>query len=447
MNHRGWKYIVTLLLVSWLLSSCATAPPADPPPAAPTSDERLSDVPPPEPDSSSTPPLVSGEPDPTPSPDPEPDLEALSAEVPPDGSVQSAVAELSEAEADAIVEHYLQKLSRRQRIGQRFVTFVPGTRVSDGAHRLIHDVAPAGFILYPRNYERADQVLLLTRTLQLHSAIATPGISLFISADQEGGRVQAFEFPEVASMPSASVLGAIGDLELIRASSYVTHRQLRELGINMNLAPVLDLYETADESIIGDRSFGPDPIAVASFVEPILEASRAAGVISVAKHFPGHGITAIDSHRRLPVVAASKEELAKSHLIPFRSAVEAGVPALMTAHLLFRDIDPFFPVTLSEVFLHEILRHELGFDGVVITDGLEMWAIRNHFDIETTIVRLFQYDVDLILLYSEYDVIELVDLVEKLIRSRRISEDDVDRGVRRVLRLKLDYGLLAPATW
>jgi beta-N-acetylhexosaminidase len=257
--------------------------------------------------------------------------------------------------------------------------------------------------------------------------------------------VQAIEFPEFASMPSASVLGAIGDPELIRAASYVTHRQVRELGINMNLAPVLDLYETADDSIIGDRSYGPDPQTVASYVTPILEASRSAGVISVAKHFPGHGITAIDSHRRLPVVAASREELAETHLVPFRTAIEAGVPAIMTAHLLFRNIDPLFPVTLSKVFLHDMLRDELGFEGVLITDGLEMWAIRDHYDVETTLVRLFRYDVDLILLYSEYDVVELVDLVEKLIRSGRISEDDVDRGVRRVLRLKLEYGLLAPA--
>ncbi len=344
----------------------------------------------------------------------------------------------------AVVNHYLSRLSLRQRIGQRFITFVPGTRVSDGAYRYIHDVAPAGFILYPRNYESIDEVLLLTGTLQLHSALATPGISLFISADQEGGRVQAIEFPEFASMPSASVLGRIGDPELIRAASYVTHRQVRELGINMNLAPVLDLYALDDESIIGDRSFGPDPQTVASFVEPILEASRSSGVISVAKHFPGHGITSIDSHRRLPVIAASREELARTHLVPFQAAIDAGVPALMTAHLLFQNIDPFFPVTLSRVFLHEMLREELGFEGVLITDGLEMWAIRDHYDTETTLVRLFRYDVDLILLYSEYDVVELVDLVEKLILSGRITEDDVNRGVRRVLRLKMEYGLLAP---
>jgi len=343
---------------------------------------------------------------------------------------------------DPQIEALLDSLTLRQRIGQRFIARVRGDRVARGAGSAIVDVSPAGFILYPWNFSNVDEARRLAESLQWVASVVTPDISLLLCADQEGGRVATFRFPEFVRVPSASVLGRFADPTLIRSAAYLTSRQLSDIGINMNLAPVLDLYEHADASIIGDRSFGGDPTSVASLVRPYLEASREAGVIATAKHFPGHGVTTVDSHLDLPLVQTSRSELESGGLVPFVEAIAAGVPVIMTGHLLFEQIDPYYPVTLSRVFLHDLLRLELGYQGVVITDGLEMAAIRDHFSLEETLVRLFKYDVDLILLYQEYDVVDLVLMVEELLAEGRITRDDVDRGVRRVLRLKRDYGLI-----
>lgn len=338
----------------------------------------------------------------------------------------------------------LASLSLRERIGQRFVVPIPGTRLQDGAGRAIARVNPAGFIVYPWNFRSLDDARSLLSSITEFASMVNRDLSPLIAADQEGGRVAAFRSPEMVRLPSAAVLGRTGDPSLVRAATYVSSVQLRELGVTMNFAPVLDVFDVADDSVIGDRSFGGSADLVTSFVRPALEASAGAGIIATAKHFPGHGVTTVDSHLDLPVVSFSRSELDRDHLPPFREAILAGVPAIMTGHLLFEEIDPNYPVTLSRVFLQEILRDELGFEGVVVTDGLEMAAIREHYTLEETLIRLFQNDVDLILLYREYDVVELVDLVVTLVRRGEVTENDIDRGVLRVLTLKERYGLLHP---
>ncbi|MFW5796073.1 MAG: glycoside hydrolase family 3 N-terminal domain-containing protein, partial [Alkalispirochaeta sp.] len=176
-----------------------------------------------------------------------------------------------------------------------------------------------------------------------------------------------------------------------------------------------------------------------------VEGMTAAGVIPTVKHFPGHGVTRVDSHGRLPVVEMTRAELAASHLLPFVDAVEAGVPAIMTAHILFPAIDPDFPVTISDVFLREILRDELGFEGVVVSDGLSMGALADNYDTDLVLERALTLDVDLILLHDRYDYLAIIDRVERLIADGRVSVSDVERGALRVLRLKERFGLLRHA--
>lgn len=343
---------------------------------------------------------------------------------------------------DPQIEALLDSLSLRQRIGQRFIAPVQGDQVRYGAGRAIVEVAPAGFILYPWKFNDAEDVRRLTSSLQFVASQVTPGISLLLGSDQEGGRVQTFRFSEFVRFPSAAAIGRFNDPSLVRSAAYITSLQLADLGMNMNFAPVLDVYDESEGGVIGDRSYGGDPWTVAGFVRPFLEASREVGIIATAKHFPGHGGTTVDSHHELPVLGTTQDSLLAREIVPFREAIAAGVPAIMTGHLLFERIDPFYPVTISRVFLHDLLRRELGYEGVVVTDGLEMGALSRNYSLPETLVRLFKYDVDLILVYREYDVVELVQLVEDLIDAGRISEDDVNRGVRRVLSLKRDYGLL-----
>lgn len=432
MNQRRGRQCGMLAFAVLLLAACVT-PPAEQPFQNPADPIRDADQIPERADS------VRAESAEQSSGAVHPDASAAADSGPRDQAAADGNGAVSEVAIDAVME----RMTLRQRIGQRFISFVPGTRLRDGAHEIIRTVAPAGFIVYPWNFESLQEARVLINTLQFVATAYQPGVSLFVAADQEGGRVRAIRFPEFVTLPSAAVIGSLNDPQAVGAAAYLNSRQLRTIGVNMNFAPVLDLFSGAEESIIGDRSFGADPLAVSRFVRPYLDASRSAGVIATAKHFPGHGVTTVDSHVELPVVRMSWNELATGPLVPFVTAVEHNVPAIMTAHLVFADIDPDYPVTISEVFMHDILRGELGYDGVVVTDGLEMGAMSDNFDLETTLIRLFRYDVDLILLYTRYNVIEVVETVERLVDEGEITVEEIDRGVRRVLRLKGRYGLLA----
>ena len=186
----------------------------------------------------------------------------------------------SPAERSRIVEAHLSSMSLRERVAQRFVTYIDGTMVDAHVNGDLRDQAPAGYILYPWNYESAQDVQSLTENLQRVSRWHSPGLGLLICADQEGGRVQAFRFPELANLPPAYWMGVHRDPEFVEAAAYINAVQLRWLGVNMSLSPVLDLYAEPDSSIIGDRSFGPDPDLAAEYAAAYVRGFARAKVIA-----------------------------------------------------------------------------------------------------------------------------------------------------------------------
>jgi len=366
------------------------------------------------------------------------DLEAPSLVVIPDRYEES-------------VEDAFASMSMRRRIAQRFVVYVPR---EIGVHRAGDDDAvaaqafakdiwreqPAGFIVYPWNYRSREDAALVIAKLQRLRLPHGPGF--LVSADQEGGRVAAFRFSDMVRLPSAARVGSYDDPAFVEALAYVTGRELAALGVNMNLAPVLDLSDRADGGIIGDRSFGGAPDRVAAMGEAYLRGMERAGIITSAKHFPGHGVTEVDSHGRLPIVDYTLEDLRERELLPFSAAVEAGVPTIMTAHILFPGIDDQWPVTISPAFIRGVLRTDLDFSGVVISDGLAMGALADNYDLDETLHRAIRYGVDIILVHSQYDLVDLIDRVERFLTEGTLSPADIDRGTRRVLTLKARYGLL-----
>ncbi len=398
---------------------------------------------------------------------------------PADGLTEDAVVHPGER-TPLGVEERLAAMSLREKLGQRFLISVPrgfgrdqthvsstagyDTSRSSGAQSyvsLLKEGVPAGMIVYPWNYRDRRELQELTKKLQ-NLATETPlGGSFLIAADQESGRVAAYRFFDLPRFPSAAVMArqagayagaCAGDnahvsatadaMEYIRSQAYITGWDLRTLGININFAPVLDLTDRPDRSIIGDRSWGPDPEFASALAIAYLEGLTRAGTIATVKHFPGHGVTRVDSHGRLPVVDMTMDDLARRDLKPFVTAIGENVPAIMTAHILFPLIDPDYPVTISEVFLHDLLRNELEYQGVVVSDGLSMGALADNYDINLVLERALRYDVDLILLHDRYDYRDILERVEGLVATGRVTEDDIDRGVRRVLRLKEQYGLL-----
>ncbi len=359
---------------------------------------------------------------------------------PPAGD--AAPAPYTAAENHARAESLLAGMTLREQIAQRFITFVPRERPVDSFRKGLSRGPVGGIIIYPWNYTTLEELSATIARLDGMTRRASGDIGLFVSLDQEGGRVRALRSEEILQLPSAHNLGRHRDPELVEALAYANSRELRRLGFNMNLAPVLDLYPLADRSIIGDRSFGPEPDLVASLGEAYLRGSRRGEVIAVPKHFPGHGVTIVDSHGRLPVSALSWEQLAESHALPFRRAVSSGAEAVMTAHILFPEIDPEFPVTLSERFLRGILREELGFDGVIITDAIEMGAIARNYRTKEMLLRAFSGGIDIVLVHQNLDVWDLIETTEAMVHAGLLEEEDIVEGTRRVLLLKSRYGLL-----
>lgn len=348
------------------------------------------------------------------------------------------------------VERVLDAMSLRERIAQRFVIAVPRDFATDG--RVARDYVstlsrdpPAGVMLYPWNYADRNDVIRITGKMQ-RAVTAVGAPQLLTSVDQEGGRVAAFRFSDIVRTPSAVNIARHDDPEFIEAIAYAVGVELRAMGITMNYAPVLDVPDRADDSIIGDRAWSGDEHVVSSLTPSYLSGMERAGVIATAKHFPGHGVTVVDSHGRLPVVDMTWEELRASHVKPFETAIAADVPAIMTAHLLFPAIDPEFAVTLSQEFLQYGLREELGFAGVVVSDALSMRAMADNYELDLILERALRYDVDLLLLNAGFDFPDVLRRVEQLLAEGRISEDDINRGARRVIRLKNRYGLLQEST-
>jgi len=254
--------------------------------------------------------------------------------------------------------------------GQLLMVGIPGPRLDVVARELVRDLKVGGIILFARNIQTPEQVWELTRDLQ-REALAATGRPLLIAVDQEGGRVQRLKAP-FTIIPAARDLGLTKTPEEVEALARQVARELALVGINVNLAPVLDMARTP-ACPLWDRAYGQEPEQVSRFGVAAIRGYLSGGLIPVAKHFPGLGDTLVDSHEVLPL-AQSGDPNREADLVPFRQAVAAGVPMIMTAHLKVPAWEER-PATLSPVALQEWLRRRLGFQGVIITDDLEMGAI------------------------------------------------------------------------
>jgi len=349
---------------------------------------------------------------------------------------------IESAEIDWLADHYMKMLTIEQKIGQRFITHIEGTELSKQTVSMIHDGYIAGIILYPWNVETPEQVKQLTSSVQQTAGKNNPPIQLFICVDQEGGRVNAFKFKEVSHFPPPYYWAQYHDQLFIESAAYIISKEISDLGCNMNLAPVLDVYGIPDRTVIGDRSMGNDPEAVGRYGVSYIRGAEKAGVIPVVKHFPGHGYTSVDSHREMPVVELEESELHAWDMKPFKMTIEQGADAVMTSHVLYPRLDPDYPATLSARIIRGILREQYGFQGVIISDGIAMGALSNNYDITDTLKLSFKAGIDLILVHSTYDLSDMKKRVYRLYKRGEITDEEIDEGVQRVLELKLKYGLI-----
>jgi beta-N-acetylhexosaminidase len=323
-------------------------------------------------------------------------------------------------------------MTSREKIGQLFMVGFVGTSITPDLASFIKEYKPGGVILFSRNLESVEQMVDLTNGLQACS----PHSPLLISIDQEGGRVS--RLPKGFTIfPPCDLLGRCNSTELAYAAAATIAKELKAVGVNMNMAPVLDVNSNPDNPVIGDRAFGATPGVVCELGMATAAGLQDNKVVACGKHFPGHGDTSVDSHKELPVVEASRERLEAVEFPPFRRAVTQGMVSMMTAHVLYRALDAELPATLSPTIITNFLRQELRYDGVVLTDDLEMRAIIDHYGVEDAAVRAVLAGCDVLLICKDRDhEITAFEAIEQGVASGMISTERLDISAARIARLK-----------
>jgi beta-N-acetylhexosaminidase len=280
-----------------------------------------------------------------------------------------------------------------QMAGQRLMVGFEGTEMSADLKYMIRELRVGGVILFSGNILEPEQVRHLCISMQT-CARECGQPPLFIAVDQEGGVVARFKKP-FTEFPGNPFMTGVADADQFAET---TARELKDIGINMNMAPVLDVAFDPEQSIMADRSFGADPQWVSLLGGAVIQGLQQSGIMAVAKHFPGIGRTTLDSHRDLPVLDADSAILEKSDLLPFAAAIHQEVAGIMLSHICYRQMDENWPASLSRAIAQDLLRDRLGFGGLVLTDDLDMGAVAKHYDIETAVQRILAADIDIALI-------------------------------------------------
>lgn len=330
---------------------------------------------------------------------------------------------------------------RDSRLGRIFMAGMPGPDLDDGTRQLISDYGVNNFILFKRNV--IDPVQLAKLCHDLKTACKDEGLHQpLISIDQEGGRVARLGSPFTLFAGASAMASSRNPEAEVRKFAEITARELKLVGCNMDLAPVLDLQFPDADPVMDGRTLGAEPNLVGHLGSFIVEVLQREHVLATAKHFPGIGRVRFDPHQDLPVIEASSSELWETDIKPFQKAIAAGVSAVMTAHVIYPALDKDHPATLSENILSGILRNKLGFEGLVITDDLEMGAIEKHFSLEDAAVKAFMAGVDLLLFCHEKDkIVRAIERIKHLTSKTAKGDERLKESAVRILKAKESFGI------
>lgn len=346
---------------------------------------------------------------------------------------KSVLGAYSDYRLEKRIHAYLERMTTQEKIGQLFIISFPGSYLSDELNSLEKNYALGGVVIMSGNIISQTQLTQLSIDLQQNSPYG-----LIIATDQEGGTVARIPWDSARGISQQHI--GIVDREDFAYQVAKTHAEaLKDVHISMNFAPVLDIANDAQSPIIS-RSFGSDIDKVARLGKETIKAYHDEDILVVAKHFPGIGRTSTDSHYELPQIIIDKETLQNDELMPFKMAIRQDVEAIMVGHVLYPLIDADNPASLSRVFIQDILRGELGFEGLIITDDIRMDALNGY---EHRALRAFQAGVDSILVADSYEAAasHMNDLLVA-VDSGDISMERVEESVKRILKLKLEYGII-----
>lgn len=334
----------------------------------------------------------------------------------------------------------MKELSLKQKIAQMMLIEFQGKEVNKDLIDLIQKYKIGGIVLFRKNYDSYKQMLQIINDLK--EASSKNDIPLFISLDQEGGRVNRMPF-ELTNIRNAELIASTGDLELVRASGYLTSKMLLGLGINLNYAPLLDIRRSEDDNhALGNRCFGRNKEDVSKYGIEVMSQMQKQGVLPAVKHFPGHGATLKDSHFILPVVDMPKEELENDDMVPFKNAIENGADAIMVGHIVVKDIDPKHPASLSKELIQKYLIDKYNFKGLIMTDDLKMLSIKLRYSRKRAVKLAINAGNNMVIIGTRYkNIIKLINSIAREVVKGNIDSAKIDSSVQKIIDMKKKYNL------
>lgn len=332
---------------------------------------------------------------------------------------------------DEKVDKTVESMSQTEKLGQMVMIGIQGTKVDDDSLYMLHQFHMGGVILFDRNMDSPEQVKQLTSDLQAQSNEKVP---LFIGIDEEGGDVVRMA-EKLTPPPSQKEIGATGDIEQAKTWAIKTAKSLKDMGINVNFAPVADVGSN------DKRSYSTDTNTVIDFVRAATKGYQQENIIYSLKHFPGIGKGRVDSHVDSSSIDVAKEVLMTEDIIPFKTIIDENDPNeyfILVSHLKYPALDEEYPASLSSKIMTDLLRNELGYKGIIITDDMEMGAVANHNDFRSIGVKAVKAGVDIVLVCHEYEHQQEVYLgLLDAVNSGEISQERIDESVKRIIKVKL----------
>ncbi|WP_141437759.1 MULTISPECIES: beta-N-acetylhexosaminidase [unclassified Bacillus (in: firmicutes)] len=337
------------------------------------------------------------------------------------------------------LEQLLSTMTLQEKIGQMIFSGFYGTNYSNSLKELVEQYHIGGFIFYNENLTNNSQTVKLVNSIK--AANRNNHLPILFGVDQEGGRVSRLP-GNLGQIPSNGIIGKKNNGRFSFEIGQILGEQLQAFGLNMDFAPVLDVNSNPKNPVIGDRSFSNNPKTVSNLGIQTMKGIQSEKIIPVIKHFPGHGDTSVDSHLELPVVNKSYTDLKSLELIPFKDAINQNADAVMVAHILLPKIDPKYPASMSKIIITSMLRDDLKYDGVVMTDDMTMDAIGKNYNLEKAAVTSILAGSDIIMVAHDPNKVKAVyKEIETAVKNKTISEERINESVKRIILLKQKYKL------
>ncbi|MDL2292081.1 beta-N-acetylhexosaminidase [Acholeplasma sp. OttesenSCG-928-E16] len=334
----------------------------------------------------------------------------------------------------------INNLTLEEKLGQMLIFGFDGLEINDHVINIIKKYKGGNILLFSRNINNPAQLYKLNMNLQ-KLAKETIGLPLFITIDQEGGMVSRIQ-SGATFFPGAMTIAATNDSNNSYTIGKYTGIELSNLLVNMDFAPCLDVNNNPKNPVIGVRSFSDDPNKVSEFGLAYIKGLQEEGVFATAKHFPGHGDTFVDSHLALPRVEYDRKRIDSVELVPFKNAIKEGVKAIMTTHIVYPELtENDLPATLSKKCLTGLLRNELGFEGLIVTDGMEMKAIKDNYTVNEGVLMAVNAGADLFCIcHYEDEQSSAMERLKKAVENNELTIDTINERVSRILKFKKELG-------